>query len=306
MNIKIAVWGFALAAASAQALQTSRFSPQGEVASVRQVVAQFDAPAVQFGDPKAPAPFAITCSDAATSQGSGRWTSEREWVFDFAQHLPPGVRCTAQPNSAFKSPSGAEWKGARSYAFNSGGPYVDHVRPGTWQALDEDQFFVLQLSGPATLASVKASAWCSMEGVGERIPVRLIDGAQRGELLKALRLDKEAAKAPLTIATLACNRRLTAGSKLQLVVGKGLATPSGVVTKVDKRFEYTVRDAFTAELSCERENAQAACLPIRPMTVTFSAPVSWKLASALRLRGPHEVLKPGLNIEHGISNIEIP
>ncbi|MBP9785350.1 MAG: alpha-2-macroglobulin, partial [Giesbergeria sp.] len=295
MNIKIAVWGFALAAASAQALQTSRFSPQGEVASVRQVVAQFDAPAVQFGDPKAPAPFAITCSDAATSQGSGRWTSEREWVFDFAQHLPPGVRCTAQPNSAFKSPSGAEWKGARSYAFNSGGPYVDHVRPGTWQALDEDQFFVLQLSGPATLASVKASAWCSMEGVGERIPVRLIDGAQRGELLKALRLDKEAAKAPLTIATLACNRRLTAGSKLQLVVGKGLATPSGVVTKVDKRFEYTVRDAFTAELSCERENAQAACLPIRPMTVTFSAPVSWKLASALRLRGPHEVLKPGLN-----------
>jgi len=295
MNIRIAVWGLALATASAQAFQTSRFSPQGEVASVRQVVAHFDAPAVQFGDPKAPAPFAITCSDAAASQGSGRWTSEREWVFDFAQHLPPGVRCTAQPNAALKSPSDAEWKGARSYAFNSGGPLVEHVRPGTWQALDEDQFFVLQLSGPATLASVKASAWCSMEGVGERIPVRLIDGAQRSELLKALHLDKEAVKAPLSIATLACNRRLTPGSKLQLVVGKGLATPSGVVTKVDKRFDYTVRDAFTAELSCERENAQAACLPIRPMTVTFSAPVSWKLASALRLRGPHEVLKPDLN-----------
>ncbi|MGP1693510.1 MAG: alpha-2-macroglobulin, partial [Giesbergeria sp.] len=64
---------------------------------------------------------------------------------------------------------------------------------------------------------------------------------------------------------------------------------------VDKRFDYTVRDAFTAELSCERENAQAACMPIRPMAVTFSAPVAWKLASALRLRGPHEVLKPGLN-----------
>jgi hypothetical protein len=110
MNIRIAVWGLALATASAQAFQTSRFSPQGEVASVRQVVAHFDAPAVQFGDPKAPAPFAITCSDAAASQGSGRWTSEREWVFDFAQHLPPGVRCTAQPNAALKSPSDAPGK----------------------------------------------------------------------------------------------------------------------------------------------------------------------------------------------------
>ena len=59
-----------IAPLGANAWQTSRFSPQGEVASVRQVVAQFDAPAVQFGDPKAAAPFAITCSDASASQGS--------------------------------------------------------------------------------------------------------------------------------------------------------------------------------------------------------------------------------------------
>ncbi|MGP1629490.1 MAG: alpha-2-macroglobulin, partial [Giesbergeria sp.] len=255
MKIRIAAYGLVLLAASAQAFQTTRFSPQGEISSVSQVVAQFDGPAVQFGDPKAPAPFSITCSDATASQGSGRWTSEREWVFDFAQHLPPGVRCTAQPNKALKSPSGVDWKGAKSYEFNSGGPFVELVQPSSWQPLDEDQYFVLKLSGPATLASVKASAWCSMEGVGERIPVRLIEGAQRSQLLKEFRLDKKAAKEPLSIAILACNRRLTPGSKLQLVVGKGLATPSGVVTKEDKRFEYTVRDAFTAELSCERENA---------------------------------------------------
>ncbi|MBX3632172.1 MAG: alpha-2-macroglobulin [Simplicispira sp.] len=281
-----------LALPAALALQLGSFSPQGEVANARQVVARFDAPAVQFGDPAARAPFDITCSDASASQGSGRWISEREWVFDFAQALPPGVRCTAQPVSGFKSPSGADWKGARSYQFNSGGPFVRHIRPGTWQELDEEQFFVLQLSGPATLESVQASAWCSLEGVGERIPVRLIGGAQRAELLQALRLDREAAKAPLALVTLACNRRLTPGSKLQLVVGKGLATPSGVTTKVDKRFGYTVREAFTAELHCERENAQAACLPIRPMAVVFSAPVPHKLAAALRLRGPQGQQKP--------------
>src|SRR5690606_34896881 len=99
-------------------------------------------------------------------------------------------------------------------------------------------------------------------------------------------------KAPLALVTLACNRRLTPGSKLQLVVGKGLATPSGVTTQVDKRFGYTVRDAFTAELRCERENAQAACLPIRPMSVVFSAPVPHKFAAALRLRGPQGLQTP--------------
>jgi uncharacterized protein YfaS (alpha-2-macroglobulin family) len=297
VKTNIAAWALVLAAGNAQALQATRFSPQGEVAQVRQVSVRFDAPAVQFGDPKAPAPFSISCSDAAASQGTGRWTSEREWVFDFAQRLPPGVRCTAQPNLSLKSPSGADWKGATSYEFNSGGPFVEQVRPGTWQALDEEQVFVLRLSGPATLDSIQASAWCSMEGLGERIGVRLLEGAQRDELLKALRMDQQAARAPLTIATLACNRRLTPGSKLQLVVGKGLATPSGVVTKVDKRFNFTVRDAFTAELRCERENAQAACLPIRPMTVAFSAPVPYKFASALRLRGPLEVAKPVFDSE---------
>jgi hypothetical protein len=46
----------ALMAWGAHALQIASFSPQGEVARVRQMVAKFDAAAVRFGDPKAPAP----------------------------------------------------------------------------------------------------------------------------------------------------------------------------------------------------------------------------------------------------------
>ena len=283
----------------ALALQISSFSPQGEVAKVKQVVARFDAPAVRFGDPKAPAPFILQCSDADASKGSGRWTSEREWVFDFERDLPPGVRCTAQPTPSLKSPSGAGWTSTNSYAFNSGGPLVERLQPGTWQELDEEQIFVLQLSGPATLASVQAGVWCRMEGLGERIPVRLIEGTKRSDLLKALRLDKASAKAPLATATLACNRRLTPGAKLQLVVGKGLSTPSGVTTQLEKRFDFTVRQAFTAESRCERENAQAACLPIRPVRLAFSAPVSRKLAAAIRLRGEQETLQPVFDEDNG-------
>lgn len=274
------------------ALQITGFSPQGEVARVRQVVAKFDAAAVNFGDPKAPAPLALSCSDASATKGTGRWTGEREWVFDFESDLPPGVRCTATVKPGFKSAAGAELTGAKSYQFNSGGPFVQTIRPNPYENIDEEQFFVLQLNGAATTASVQAHVWCTMDGVGERVPVRLIDGAQRTEILKTLGLDKAAAKEPLQYATLACNRRFTSGSRVQIVFGKGVATPSGVTNTVEKRFDFKVREPFSAEFSCERENAQAACLPIRPMMLSFNAPVPRSLAAAIRLKSAKETLKP--------------
>jgi hypothetical protein len=52
--------------------------PQGEVAPVRQVVVKFDDSAVNFGDPKAPAPLSLSCSDAQATRGAGRWISDRQ------------------------------------------------------------------------------------------------------------------------------------------------------------------------------------------------------------------------------------
>lgn len=82
-------------ACAAQAFQITSLSPQGEVARVRQVVAKFDESAVNFGDPKAPAPLSLSCSDAQATQGSGRWISDREWAFEFERDLPPAslARC---------------------------------------------------------------------------------------------------------------------------------------------------------------------------------------------------------------------
>ncbi|MFT4242600.1 MAG: MG2 domain-containing protein [Acidovorax sp.] len=283
----LALWAW-----GAQALQITSFSPQGEVARVRQVVAKFDMAAVNFGDPKAPAPLSLSCSDADATQGTGRWTGEREWVFDFRADLPPGVRCTATVKPGFKSASGAELTGTTSYQFNSGGPFVQNIHPGTYQRIDEEQFFVLRLSGAATTASVQANVWCAADGVGERVPVRMVEGAQRAEILKALGLDKSAAQEPLRFVTLTCNRRLTPGARLQLVFGKGVATPSGVANSVEKRFDYTVREPFAADFTCERENAQAACLPIRPLQLRFNAPVPRKLALGIRLKSAKETLQP--------------
>jgi len=284
--------GLLLTSLGAQALQISSLSPQGEVARVRQLVAKFDGAAVRFGDPQAPAPLEVRCSDAQASQGTGRWTSEREWVFDFARDLPPGVRCTVQGKPGFQSPTNTALSGTTRYQFNTGGPFVQQVWPSSWQAIDEEQFFILQLNGPATVASVQANVWCTTEGLGERVPVRLIDGKERSALLDAHGLRQQAAAEGLSVVTLACNRRLTPSSKVQLVWGQGVSTPSGIANQVEKRFAFTVRAPFQAEFHCERENAQAACLPIRPMSLSFNAPVPAKLASAIRLKSKNESVAP--------------
>ena len=289
---KAAVALIAAVSLHAHALQIISLSPQGEVARVRQIVAKFDEGAVNFGDPKAPAPLSLSCSDAQATKGSGRWISEREWAFEFENDLPPGVSCAVQVVGTFKSPKGQPLAGATSYKFNTGGPFVQNLRPGSYERIDEEQYFLLQLNGAATLQSVRENVWCAVEGLGERVPVKLIEGRERDELLKSQGLEKAAASEPLRYVTLACNRRLTSATKLQLVYGKGVSTPSGIANSVEKRYNFQVREPFSASFSCERENAQSACLPMRPMSLSFNAPVPRKLAEAIRLKGDKDTFKP--------------
>ncbi len=275
----------AFLAGPAFALQITSLTPQGEVSRVRQVVAKFDQAAVDFGDPKAPPPLAVSCTDAQAGKGTGRWTDAKQWVYDFENDLPPGVRCTVTRIASFKPASGGELTGPERYQFNSGGPFVRNVMPGTYGRIDEQQMFVLELNGAATLESVRQNVWCASEDVGERIPVRLLEGAQRGALLKAFGRDKAAEKEPLRYVALQCNRTLTPGSKVQLVYGKGVATPSGVANNVERRLGFQVREPFAVSFSCERENAQAACLPLRPLQLQFNAPVTRKMAAQIQLKG---------------------
>src|SRR5690606_23500982 len=158
----------------------------------------------------APAPFTVSCSDPDAARGTARWNSDREWVHEFAADLPPGVRCSVDAARGFLSASGERLSGAPSYRFHTGGPFVQDVRPGTWQDIDEEQAFVLRLNGPATRDSLAEHVWCVADGVGERIPVRLIEGQARAQLLKATRQAEAAGKEPLRYATLSCARRLTA------------------------------------------------------------------------------------------------
>lgn len=270
----------AVTAAAAQAASISGVTPRGEVAQVRQVTLRFSEAVVPFGDLRLPDPARVTCEGASVA-GSGRWSNDRVWLYDFEAPLPPGVRCSVTVQPGWKPLSGT-LTGATAFDFRTGGPAVVTAQPWSGSAIEEDQHFLLRLSGTATAASVGANAWCEVEGIGERVPVRIVGGAERDAVLKARRLQKEAERTLL----LACQRPLPHDARVRLVWGRGIAAQANpkVLTTVEQHFDYRVRSAFLAEFSCERERASAPCLPIRPMSLSFSAPIARSLAEQVRLK----------------------
>jgi hypothetical protein len=60
--------------------------------------------------------------------------------------------------------------------------------------------------------------------------------------------------------------------------GKGITAASGVPNEQDQVLAFKVRPQFTAEFHCERQSRRAACLPITPMRLRFSAPIAWEQA----------------------------
>lgn len=273
---------FALCTPAATAATITTVSPQGEVAQVRQLTVRFSDAVIALGDPRLPDPVTVACT-GAVPPGGGRWADEKSWVYDFREALPPGTRCTVKARPGWAPlPAAAPLTGRTEFAFNTGGPAVVQVAPWDGATIEEDQHFLVQLNGPAVAATVAANAWCEVEGIGERQPVQVVGGAARDEVLKSRRwTGARAARAML----LRCPRPLPQDSAVRLVWGPGIAAAADpkVVTTVRQLYAFRVRPAFTAEFSCERERAEAACLPIRPMSLRFSTPIKRELAAQWRL-----------------------
>jgi len=254
---------------AAHAVAINQVTPKGSVNEVQQVVVQTATDAVRFGNAQAPAPVRVQCSPAQAGKGTGRWNNAREWVWQFEQTAPAGTRCNIQLEKSFKSPSGEALTGADSYQFEVAGPSVVGSWPSSYETIDEQQTFVLQLNGAATPQSLQEHVHCRAKDVGERIPVRVLDEAQTKNVIQALGLPS-----PANYAALECNRRLTAGSDMQLVYGAGVQMANGVANKNTKTLNFKVREAFTAEMHCQRERANAGCLPIRDVVLSLTAPVA--------------------------------
>jgi hypothetical protein len=283
---------------AAQPARVAALSPQGEVAQVQQVQMRFSDAVVAMGDPRLPAPFVLACN-GSTPAGSSSWDNDRSWTYTLHQPIAAGSRCTLKANPAFM-PLGGALQGPTEFSFSTGAPVVLAVNPYAGATVEEDQHFLLRLNGAPDMDSVRSKAWCEVEGLGERMPVRVVEGAEREQILKALRRDIGPGG---FLLLLRCQRPLPADVGVRVVWGAGIASAGQpqLVTRRAQRYGWKVRPRFLAEFSCERESASAPCLPLRPVTLRFNAPVPRDMALAARLQAvgtsPSPALAPKLDAE---------
>lgn len=298
--------GFALAA------PVEFFSPQGEVKKVRQVAARFPEQMVAFGDPREVDPFDVDCP----AKGKGRWADQRNWVYDFEHDLPAGVACRFTVKKGLATLGGKPVESG-TYRFNTGGPGILQSEPyqGNY-GIDENQIFILGLDAPATTESVQKHAWCTADGIPERIPVRVIAGKFRASVLgwrdaflsryyraifgegnegrsfifsidergtdreKFMKL-RDGKDSPIVV--LQCMRTLPNNTPVKLVWGKGIESVSGALSSQVQTLSFRTRPVFEAKFSCSRTNEKAGCIPVIPMELNLSAPVSLEVAQRVKL-----------------------
>jgi uncharacterized protein YfaS (alpha-2-macroglobulin family) len=188
------------------------------------------------------------------------------------------------------------------FSFNTGGPAIKRADPWEGSTVDENQAFVLNVDAQADPASIREHAYFLVEGLSEKVPVAVLDYDPRQpqtltDRFKskvrawATRLGypaspRKAGDEALPVVALQAKQRFPANAKVTLVWGAGIRTLGGVATSADQSIEYTVRPEFKAEMNCERENAEAACTPISPIVLQFSADIAWGDAQKIRLRSP--------------------
>ena len=259
------------------AAHVDRFTPQGSVKQVRQASARFSVPMVALGDPRLSAPFDVDCPET----GSGRWVDTRTWAYDFIRELPAGITCRFTLRPGLVTVGGAPVT-VDTFTFSTGGPAIVRVMPDPSGPIAEDQVFVLSLDGTAEPASIVEHAGFTVQGLPERVPLQVVEGAEREAVVRTL--DDWQREEPFVVV--AARRRFPNGAAVELVWGPGIQSAGGVAGETPQTFRWTVRPVFTAELTCDRESANRGCIPLTPVVLHFTAPVAWSLASRAALVGP--------------------
>ncbi len=233
---------------------------------------------VPLGDPRGPTdPFVIDCPE----DGVGRWVDSRTWVYDFSHDLRGGLHCRFQLRPGLVTQEAEPIVGQATFDFTTGGSSIEVSLPSKGSTIDEDQAFVLGLDAPPTEESVLQHVAFAVAGLPERIGVRLIAGEDRQAILRTLSgwSDRH------HVLVLQARQNFPSGADIELIWGKGVTAESGMASEQDQVIAFKVRQPFLAEFHCERQSQHAACLPITPMYLRFSAAVAWEQARRINLVG---------------------
>jgi uncharacterized protein YfaS (alpha-2-macroglobulin family) len=258
------------------------FTPEGVVKNIRQVRVRFSEAMTPMGDPQDQVqPFAVECP----IKGSSKWEDSTNWVYDFEKDLPGGIRATFKMRPGLKTLSGKTLGGQSVFAFNTGGPTIQHAHPYEGNSgIDEEQIFILTLDCLPDEASVLRSVHFRISGIGERVGASIIKGQARTDLLKNVRYIRENPDTPLLL--LQAKRRFPNASKVELVWSRDVPSLSGLRNEQDQTLSFEVRPVFRARVECERINADAPCIPITPVLLDFTSPVAWNKVKQVVLEEP--------------------
>jgi uncharacterized protein YfaS (alpha-2-macroglobulin family) len=272
--------------AAEEGARVEAFSPRGTVKGVRQVKVRFSEQMVPFGEPRLAEPFDINCPE----RGQSRWIDGKNWSYDFNRDIPAGVVCEFTLKPDLKTLLGKRIMGQKRFSFSTGGPAIKESYPyeGS-EYIDENQIFILMLDAEPKEESVVPNAYFSVEGINERVGVRILKGEERERILKisGRNRDKDIPK-----VVIQAKQSFPNNSEVHLVWGKGVMSLSGVKTTKDQVLNFKTRGPFMATFNCERENPKSNCIPILPMTLNFSSSVPWEYASKIVLKGKDKVYTP--------------
>lgn len=298
-----------LAAAGDNTPRVTLATPGSDASGIRRFTLRFSQPMVPLGDPRAAAPAAITCP----VDGGGRWIDQSTYVYDFAAPVPGGATCTFELEQGLRSTAGYAVEGQRRFTVEGGGPTARAVLPGAYGSeVEEDQVFLVATSMPADPRSVAANAYCAVDGIGEKIAVDVLSADMPARLLKAMGTDEyraygfldsaglpteladdpaELKRALASVTALRCRRPLPPGRDMALVWGAGVrGQGGGALAGREQRYDYRVRQPFTARFDCAKVNAQSGCSPVEDAHVRFTAEVPRDTAAAVRIRLPDGTL----------------
>ena len=115
---------------------------------------------------------------------------------------------------------------------------------------------MLRLDAAPTAASVERDAGFAIDGVTERVGVRIVDGDERAQILRRWDVPQDDRSA----LVIAARRRFPDGAAVRLLWGAGIATADGAATTEDQTLEFTVREPLHAPrcAASARTRARAA------------------------------------------------
>lgn len=287
--------------AASFAATVSLFSPQNEVAKVQQVRATFSTPMIKFGDLSAAAPFDVVCP----VKGNARWLDDKSWVMDFSGEIPAATQCSFKIKAGLKAQNGEPITGKTQFSFHTGAPIITRSWPengvgtadddeyfnGSQSSIAEDQAFVLQYNGKVPTST--QHLFCQVAGQAERLPMQRLSGDDKATLLKHFNLQKIASQ----VDVVQCAQRLPANTKVVLINSRpGSRDP--------QLLNFKVEPEFTANFSCERQNAASGCIPFKDFRVNFSRPIPRSLAEKVVLKSASGEAKPYFSQDESSGIIE--